>query len=427
MLSRLVKLSLYIPCQITNIIFIQPVESFLQEGNALQPYTLILVTAPVASEVLTAISAHTQKHHVPLFYIHSVGFYSKFSLSLPPAFPIVDTHPDPTAVTDLRLLNPWPALIEFAKEKTHDLASMSEHDIGHVPYVLLLLRYIEEWKASHDGLPPTNYKDKTDFRELVRKAAPSADEENFVEAAAAVLKSLNPPKPSSSVLKTLNAPEAQTANLTPDTSSFWYIANAIGQFYQIHNELPLPGAVPDMKARSADYIRLQNIYKARARQDSSEVLDIVRNLESSVGRPKSLAIDDKEVDAFCKGAAHVKLVRGTPLLLAHAGKGKKLEWGPVAASTAATGLMMPAESGILITIAFLAWDTFVSSHETESSGGGTLLVPGLKAEDVESDGEKVVGIAHKVLDDVITEAGSFVENPEYDTLKTDLANIVKEM
>lgn len=381
--------------------------------------------APTNSEVLSTISTYCSTHRIPLFYIHSVGFYSQFSISLPPAFPIVDTHPDPTATTDLRLLKPWPDLEDFVQEKTNNLASLSEHDLGHVPYVLLLLHFIQEWKSNHDGLPPTSYKDKTDFREMVRNAAPSLDEENFGEAAAAVLKSLNPAKPSSSVLETINAPEARIENLTASSESFWFIANAIHQFYLQHDELPLPGAVPDMKAKSADYIRLQNIYKTRARQDVHEVFTTVRDLEKGVGRSPNHAVTTTEVEAFCKGAAHVKLVRGRPILAPQPDLDKMHESRRISNEAAAMGLMMPAESGILIVIAFQAWDVFTNSHTD-----GNLTehkVPGLKTENIIKDEEELVGIAHRILDEVIKYTGTAVEEPDLLQLREDVANLAKEL
>lgn len=69
-----------------------------------------------------------------------------------------------------------------------------------------------------------------------------------------------------------------------------------------------------MKAQSADYIQLQNIYKAKARKDLAEVTHEVRALEKQLGR--HTAVDDKEIEAFCKGAAHVKLVKGKPIRIA---------------------------------------------------------------------------------------------------------------
>lgn len=138
-------------------------------------------------------------------------------MQLPAAFPIVDTHPDPTATTDLRLLNPWPELLALVKEKTAGLESMDHEQHGHVPYLLLLLHYLEEWKSSHNGEAPQNYKEKTAFRETVRKGEQTNNaeggEENFEEAVGAVLKSLNPATPSSAVKEVFNSPECQT--LTP--------------------------------------------------------------------------------------------------------------------------------------------------------------------------------------------------------------------
>lgn len=198
----------------------EPVESFMTQADALRPYTLILVTSPIDPEILSRISLHAKNTETPVFYIHDVGFYSHFSLYLPPAFPIVDTHPDPTSTTDLRLLSPWPELVSFAEEKTRDLDQMSDHEHGHVPYLLLLLHYLEEWKKTHEGRAPENYREKTEFRETVRAGARTNNaeggEENFDEAVAAVLKTLNPPTASSAVRAVFAADECK--NLTQAVS-----------------------------------------------------------------------------------------------------------------------------------------------------------------------------------------------------------------
>ena len=281
------------------------------------PYTLVLIAAPIDPAILSLIQIHIHALQIPTFYIHSLGFYTHFSLYLPPAFPIVDTHPDPTATTDLRLLKPWPALSEFAERQTKNMDKMNGEEFAHIPYVCLLLHYLEEWKKTHEGKLPESYKDKTAFRDLVRSG--SASEENFDEACAAVLKSLNPPTIPSAVREILTAPE--TWQLTPTTPPFWLIANAVQKFYEKHDQLPLPGAVPDMKARSNTYVELQNIYKTKARSDVAEVLATVRVLEESSQRNPSMPeIDAKEVELFCKGAAHISMVRGRPFKVVQPGK-----------------------------------------------------------------------------------------------------------
>lgn len=78
-----------------------------------------------------------------------------------------------------------------------------------------------------------------------------------------------------------------------------------------------------MKAQSADYIQLQNIYKAKARKDLLEVVDKVRATESDL--MKNIPIDEREIEAFCKGAASVRLIQGRPLKnFKHL---SKIDWG----------------------------------------------------------------------------------------------------
>jgi amyloid beta precursor protein binding protein 1 len=69
--------------------------------------------------------------------------------------------------------------------------------------------------------------------------------------------------------------------------------------------LPLPGKLPDMKAQSKVYIKLQNIYKAKARKDAAEILEIAQ------AAPGGERVDPAEVDLFCKNAAFVKLINAT--------------------------------------------------------------------------------------------------------------------
>lgn len=179
----------------------------------LSKYTLILLMAPVgAIEVASQVSDIAWDLRQPLIYVHSVGFYSHFSLQLPPSFPIVDTHPDPTSTQDLRLLKPWPELADYAKPQTMDLESLSDHDHGHIPYIILLLHYLEKWKQSHDGV--FNHRDdksrfKDFVREAVRTSGPDGGEENHDEALAAANFALRLPEIPSGLKAVLSEEECQ--------------------------------------------------------------------------------------------------------------------------------------------------------------------------------------------------------------------------
>lgn len=393
-----------------------------------------MVIAPVKPEILAKLSGHARAALVPLFYIHSVGFYSHFSIHLPPAYPIVDTHPDLETTQDLRLVRPWPELIQFAEAKTANIDSMAPDDHGHIPYIALLVHFLEEWKKSHDGKVPDTYKEKTEFRTMVSKAArtdnPEGGEENFDEAVAAVLKSLNPPQPNSAVKEIFTAPECIL--IREDSASFWVIANAIGLFYTKYNVLPVPGSVPDMKARSADYIELQNVYKSKARRDLAEVVESVRFLERNAKR--TTVIEEKDIEAFCKNAAHIKLVRGRPFHVVQASE--KIQWGDRAKSiggsdftfkesqltTIAQNLTFP-DSLIPLYIAFLAWDEFAATHKTELGEASQVAGAG----DADTDAQKLAGIAFKITDDLVTEAGASIDEDEYADIKTQIGKFASEL
>ncbi|KAF6822799.1 ThiF family protein [Colletotrichum musicola] len=267
------------------------------------PYTVILYTLPIQPDHLQALEVYSQAHRTPLIAIHSAGFFSYFTIRLPGIYPIVDTHPDATSTTDLRLLAPWLELEAFAEEMTKDIDSLDNHKHGHLPFVVILLHFIKKWKASHNGVAPSSYSEKVAFRKLVADATRTDNaeggEENFEEAVAAVLKTISPPSLPTPLKEVF---EHTPADETEARSSFWVIAAALREFYERHQCLPVPGGLPDMKAESGVYIKLQNIYKDKARKDAAEVLDLARQ------RPGGEVVDPADVDLFCKNAAFVKLI-----------------------------------------------------------------------------------------------------------------------
>lgn len=177
---------------------------------------------------LVPLTQEAKQLGIPVLYLHSVGFFSTFSVQLPAEFPIVETHPDPESTQDLRLLNPWPELVAAAAG-LNNLDTLDDHQHGHVPYLLLLLHFLEQWKHSHEGNAPSNYKEKTEFREFVRSQArtsnPEGGEENFDEAAAAVLKTITPFSLRSSIREIFEMDQCR--QLSASSQDFWVIASAI--------------------------------------------------------------------------------------------------------------------------------------------------------------------------------------------------------
>ncbi|CAL5873142.1 uncharacterized protein PFLUO_LOCUS7411 [Penicillium psychrofluorescens] len=356
----------------------KPVSQLLQDPNFLAQHKLVIISGPTKRSTLQAVCQEAKNLGIPVLYTHSVGFYSMFSLQLPAEFPIVETHPDPESTQDLRLLNPWPELIA-AGTALGDLSSMDDHQHGHVPYILLLLHFIEQWKQTHAGKPPSNYKEKTEFREFVRSQArtntPEGGEENFDEAVGAVMKTISPFELRSSIREIFAMDQCQ--QLKPDSPDFWIIASAIHKFCEENKGLlPLPGSLPDMKAQSADYVSLQNIYKAKARRDVDEVTATVRQLETQIGR--TAPIPEREIEVFCKNAADIKVVRGRHIPLLS-------EDSDAATTKTIRGGFALDDRLVAIYVAFEILDAVVSEVQSiadTENGGDQLRLPNIEDEEL---------------------------------------------
>ncbi|KAF5864877.1 hypothetical protein ETB97_006103 [Aspergillus alliaceus] len=342
----------------------KPIIQLLEEDpDFLAQHRLVLVSGPMKRSSLDVLGKAARELDIAVLYTRSVGFYSTFSLQLPALFPIVETHPDPETTQDLRLLNPWPELAE-STSRIDNLEGLDDHQHGHVPYLLLLLHYLEKWKETHNGNVPTNYKEKSEFREMVRSGARTSNaegsEENYDEAVAAVLKSLNPFSLRSSTREIFEMEECK--NPRPDSADFWIIASAVREFFHQHNVLPLPGSLPDMKAQSADYVSLQNIYKTKARKDVEEVTNIVRKIESQLeSRPGEIL--EKDIEVFCKNAAHIKVIHGRSI--------PKID-GEAEALRAIRNSISTPESLIPIFVAFQVLDNIVTDIQEGKLPGESI-------------------------------------------------------
>lgn len=63
-----------------------------------------------------------------------------------------------------------------------DLDSLDQTDHGHVPFVVIILKYVEAWKADHEGKLPQSYQERQELIKKIRADMRTPDEENFEEA-----------------------------------------------------------------------------------------------------------------------------------------------------------------------------------------------------------------------------------------------------
>lgn len=193
---------------------------------------MILYVLPLPEVQVSLIKAYARQHRVPLVAVHSVGYYSYFNITLPGVFPLVETHPDETAAIDLRLLSPWAELSAYTAKLTRDIEKLEDFDHGHLPFVVILLHFLDVWKISHEGKYPTSYADKIAFRGLIarsmRKDNAECGEENFEEAMAAVMKHVALPSIRSPVLEMLQYSGPRKVGMQLDLVSSQVLANKLG-------------------------------------------------------------------------------------------------------------------------------------------------------------------------------------------------------
>ncbi|KAF8450128.1 hypothetical protein BGX38DRAFT_1184591 [Terfezia claveryi] len=276
--------------------------------------TAIILCSPLPSHLVHTLQV--MNPDLAIFHVYCVGFISSLRIFLP-ELRIVETHPD--SLIDLRLFNPWVELLLFAKNATRDMNTMSEHQHGHIPYLAILLHYLEKWKEEHGERLPGTYKEKNEFKKLLltgmRTDVAGGIEENWEEAAAAVLANVKPHEISSGIREVLEDDRCQ--NLDQDSDNFWIIARGIAEFVASPDQgdglLPLPGGIPDMKTESRDYVKLQNLYRQKAASDLAQVAQNVSQILVSLNRPET-DIPEEDISLWCKNANHVRRIRYRPFI-----------------------------------------------------------------------------------------------------------------
>ncbi|THV05133.1 hypothetical protein K435DRAFT_745970 [Dendrothele bispora CBS 962.96] len=228
-----------------------------------------------------------------LAVVNSAGFLAEFSLQFH-EHAIIESHSDTTP--SLRIDKAFPALLEYAKSL--DFSSMDSMEHSHIPYVVILVRALEDWKKQHDGKSPQTYDQKKEFKAKILDMKLKIDEENFDEAEAQAYRCWTETNVPSDIAPLFDDP--QLDSLSPTSPLFFHLLYALKKFAaQPPHVLPLTSTLPDMKASTASYIHLQRLYKDQTTEEK-------RTFTSFLQVP----VDDDLVDSFVKNAHGLKVLRG---------------------------------------------------------------------------------------------------------------------
>ncbi|KAG0175434.1 NEDD8-activating enzyme E1 regulatory subunit [Apophysomyces sp. BC1034] len=296
-----------------------PSELINNEPEFFDPFCMIVAT-DLHEEDSIKLSELCQRTNKVLINVRCKGLCGLFRVQSP-EHTVIESHPE--NVVDLRLLSPFRQLNEYVD--TFDLDSLDQTDHAHVPFVVVILKYLSAWKAEHGGEGPTSYSDRNQLKVQIRAGMRTVEEENFEEAMANVWRLASSSNNIPSEVQKIFEDEA-CQNITAESPDFWVIASAVKAFVANEGEgqLPLSGKLPDMKSDTSNYVRLQKVqvlflfqkqdinptrrYREKAQEDLFAVTAHVSAILESMGAPPD-AVPAETIQSFCKNAAHVKVFK----------------------------------------------------------------------------------------------------------------------
>ncbi|KIJ56458.1 hypothetical protein M422DRAFT_239673 [Sphaerobolus stellatus SS14] len=237
-----------------------------------------------------------------LIVVRSSGFVAEFFIQFH-EHAVVDSHSE--TAPSLRIEKPFSALFEHALAL--DFKNIDDMEHGHIPYVVILVRAMEEWKKAHVGKPPQSYAEKQEFKKSIDGMRRKIDEENFDEAIAQAYRVWSATTIPSDIAALFNDPALQepSYSLTPSSAIFFHLVRALKRFTEEPpHTLPLSSTLPDMKSDTKSYIHLQTLYKQQADEEK-------KKFKSFIGQ--ELVVDDDTIDEFVKNAHALRLLRGKQL------------------------------------------------------------------------------------------------------------------
>eukprot|EP01029_Cantina_marsupialis_P026533 TRINITY_DN71610_c0_g1_i5.p1 TRINITY_DN71610_c0_g1~~TRINITY_DN71610_c0_g1_i5.p1 ORF type:complete len:431 (+),score=78.62 TRINITY_DN71610_c0_g1_i5:2054-3346(+) len=272
-------------------------ESLIFENiDMLKTFSFIIICNGTKSELLK-LDEFSRMHNIPLIIANCNGLLGYIRLDCAEHTVL---NSKKSCSHDLRVREPFPALVEFVD--SIDMDSLSEMEYVHVPYVVVLIKFAKLWLDEHDSLPE-KYSELKSFKEFMQNGCKRhyEDAANFMEAIenSTLIRKWNLPEPLETLLndsKLKREPEVSD-------SDFWISAAALKVFFERKNTIPLSSQLPDMTSTSEMYAMLQRAYNQQAKNDLDEMNTIVSELCDKIGRK---CVSEAFIEGFtrhCRGLA----------------------------------------------------------------------------------------------------------------------------
>ncbi|KAH9896552.1 hypothetical protein C8Q73DRAFT_788897 [Cubamyces lactineus] len=243
----------------------------------------------------------------PLITVRSAGFLAEFHIQYHEHC-VSQSHSE--TAPSLRITRPFPALLEWARSL--DLQNMDPTTHGHIPFVVILVRLVDEWRKNHDGNLPKTAAEKKEFKNQILALKIKPDEENFDEAEAQAWRVWSEPAIPSDIqsLFSLSPPPSTSDSSAPTKhTTFHALLDTLVNFTKDPSgpgTLPLSATLPDMKSDTESYVKLQNLYRQWAEVEKAKFKELFANKHPELAQ----TANPEEVDTFVKNSHHLRVLRG---------------------------------------------------------------------------------------------------------------------
>ncbi|PVH16493.1 uncharacterized protein CXQ87_004786 [Candidozyma duobushaemuli] len=267
----------------------ESIEECLLNPAFFDEFDIVLVSDYIPLSDMLVLKQRLWNKNVPLLHVNSCGLYGTLQVFCEETT-IVETH-DPSQLYDLRIDQPWPELQQYVD--SFNLDTLDDTDHAHVPYIVIFIKGLQNWKKDHDGCSPKNYAEKRIFKaEYIESLSRNINlEANFLEASSQIHRALQATVVPNYLKELFGDKRISDENLSEETPLFWMFVKALSYFVENEGALPLPGSLPDMVSSTCNYITLQQLYRNKALKDQMKFADLLKSLLSRVGKAEDVSID----------------------------------------------------------------------------------------------------------------------------------------
>jgi len=201
-----------------------------------------------------------------------------------------------------RLSSPFPEFQEYVN--SFDLQKLDDFQHRHVPYFVLLIRFLQQWKDQNEGKAPQTFAEKQKFGEFIKsKSRNWLEEENFQEAVKFAHKAfIDPARVPDNLDRIFESKFVKEVNSSSE--DFWILSEALRRFIAKNGLLPVRSSIPDVTADTDNYLKLKRLFEKKAEQDREELNGFVKELLAGSNRN----ISEEDLKTFVENVFNLNFI-----------------------------------------------------------------------------------------------------------------------